>query len=472
MARYDFDLFTIGGGSGGVAASRRAGAHGARVAVCEDRDVGGTCVHRGCVPKKLLVYGAQFREAFQDAEGYGWSVQEPLFTWSKLLAAKDKELDRLRGVYARLLRDSGVTLLEGRGRVVDPHTVEVAGKLYTAERILIATGSRPYLPPDITGIEHAITSDEALSFPELPRRLAVIGAGYIGVELAGVFHGLGSKVTMLIRGASVLGGFDDDVRSFLTEEMRKKGIELMTDTFIRDIEKRAEGGVSLLTGGGETVEADAVLFATGRVPNSGGLGLVEVGVVLDARGAVVVDEWSRTSVESIYAVGDITDRINLTPVAIAEGRALAETLFNDNPTQMDHTLVPSAVFSQPPVASVGLTEQEARERHGKLDNYVTSFRPMKHTLSGRNERTMMKVVVERESNRVLGCHMVGTDAPEIIQGLAVAVKCGVTKKQLDATVGIHPTAAEEFVTLRDKRPDPDERLAAELGHDAGAPSRR
>jgi len=472
MARYDFDLFTLGGGSGGVAASRRAGAHGARVAVCEERDVGGTCVHRGCVPKKLLVYGSHFREEFEDAAGYGWTLQAPVFTWRKLLAAKDKELERLKGVYARLLRDSGVTLLEGRGRIVDPHTVEVAGKQYTAERILVATGSRTYLPPDITGIEHAITSDEALSFPGLPRRLAIVGAGYIGVELAGVFHGLGSKVTLLIRGASVLRGFDNDVRSFLTEEMRKKGIELMTDTFIRDIEKRADGGVSLLTGGGETVEADAVLFATGRIPNTAGLGLEEAGVALDARGAVKVDAWSRSSVESIYAVGDVTDRINLTPVAIAEGRALAETLFNDNPMKMDHADVPSAVFSQPPVATVGLTELEAKERFGKLDIYVTSFRPMKHTLSGRSERTMMKVVVDRASNRVLGCHMVGADAPEIIQGLAVAVKCGVTKKQLDTTVGIHPTAAEEFVTLRDRRPDPDERMASELGRDAAVPPRR
>ncbi|HZI15232.1 MAG TPA: glutathione-disulfide reductase [Myxococcus sp.] len=467
MARYDFDLFTIGGGSGGVAASRRAGSHGARVGLCEDRDVGGTCVHRGCVPKKLLVYGSHFHEEFQDAAGYGWSVPEPTFDWSKLLAAKNKELDRLRGVYGRLLRDSGVTLVEGRGRLVDAHTVEVAGKRYTAERILVATGSRPFLPQDVTGIEHAVTSDEALSFPELPKRLVIVGGGYIGVELACVFQGLGAKVTVVLRSPTVLSGFDTDVRGFLTEELRKKGIELQTDTFIRDIEKR-EGVVSLLTRGGDTLEADAVLYATGRVPNTRGLGLEEAGVKLDSRGAVCVDEWSRTSVENIFAVGDVTDRINLTPVAIAEGRAMAETLFNNNPMKMDHTNVPSAVFSQPPVACVGLTEREARARHGKVDVYVSSFRPMKHTLSGRNERTMMKLVVARESGQVLGCHMVGADAPEIIQGLAVAVKCGVTKAVLDSTVGIHPTAAEEFVTMRDKRPDPEELLAAERGHDAGA----
>lgn len=466
MARYDFDLFTIGGGSGGVAASRRAGSHGARVGLCEDRDLGGTCVHRGCVPKKLLVYGSHFHEDFQDAAGYGWTVPEPTFDWVRLREAKDKELARLGGVYARLLRDSGVTVVEGRGRLVDPHTVEVGGKQYTAERILVATGSRPYLPADVTGIEHALTSDDALSFPTLPKRLVIVGGGYIGVELACIFHGMGTKVTVIIRGPTVLGGFDGDVRAFLTEEMRKKGIELQVDTFIRDIEKRADG-VSLLTRAGETVEADAVLYATGRVPNTGGVGLEEAGVKLDPRGAVMVDEWSRTSVGNIFAVGDVTDRINLTPVAIAEGRALAETLFNKNPMKMDHTNVPSAVFSQPPVACVGLTELEARERHGAVDVYVASFKAMKHTLSGRNERTMMKLVVERASNKVLGCHMVGADAPEIIQGLAVAVKCGATKAQFDATVGIHPTAAEEFVTMRDKRPDPEAALAAERGHDAG-----
>lgn len=467
MARYDFDLFTIGGGSGGVAASRRAGSYGARVGLCEERDLGGTCVHRGCVPKKLLVYGSHYHEDFQDAAGYGWTVPEPTFDWAKLRDAKDRETARLGGVYARLLRDSGVTVVQGRGRLVDPHTVEVDGKRYTAERILVATGSRPYLPADVTGIEHALTSDDALSFPTLPKRLAIVGGGYIGVELAGVFHGLGCKVTVILRGPTVLNGFDGDVRAVLTEELRKKGIELLVDTFIRDIEKRPDGGVSLLTRAGETVEADAVLYATGRVPNTGGVGLEAVGVTLDARGAVRVDDWSRTSVEHIFAVGDVTDRLNLTPVAIAEGRALAETLFHDNPMKMDHANVPSAVFSQPPVACVGLTEREARELHGKVDVYVASFKPMKHTLSGRNERTMMKLVVERASQKVLGCHMVGADAPEIIQGLAVAVKCGATKKQFDATVGIHPTAAEEFVTMRDKRPDPEEALAAERGHDAG-----
>ena len=466
MPQYDFDLFTIGAGSGGVAASRRAGSYGARVAICEDNRIGGTCVHRGCVPKKLLVYGAHFRQDLEDAAGYGWSLSEPGFDWKKLQAAKDKELARLDGVYRRLLRDSGVQLVEGRGRVVDAHTVEVNGQRYTAGRILVATGSRPFLP-EVPGIEHALSSDGALTLPELPQRIAIVGGGYIGVEFAGIFSALGAKVMMLIRGDTVLRGFDDDVRSMLTQEMRKKGIDLRPETFIRDMEKRPDGTLSLLTRMGDTLEVDAVLYATGRVPNTQGLGLVEVGVRLDARGAIEVDEWSRTPVESIYAVGDVTDRINLTPVAIAEGRALAETLFHDNPTKMDHTGVASAVFSQPPVGTVGCTELEARERHGdKIDVYVSNFRPMRHTLSGRDERTMMKVIVERDTDRVLGFHMVGADAPEIIQGLAVALKCGVTKKLLDTTVGIHPTAAEEFVTMRDKRPDPVADAARELGHDA------
>ncbi len=465
MSQYDFDLFTIGAGSGGVASSRRAGSHGAKVAICEEDRVGGTCVLRGCVPKKLLVYGAHFRHDFEDAAGFGWSVPEPTFDWKKLQVAKDKELERLNGVYKRLLRDSGVQLIEGRGRVVDPHTVEVAGQRYTAARILVSTGSHAFLP-ELPGIEHVITSDGALSLKELPRRIVIVGGGYIAVEFAGIFNALGVKVSMLIRGDTVLRGFDDDVRSFLTQEMRKKGIDIRSEVFVRDIEKRSDGTLSVLTKMGDTLEAEAVLFATGRVPNTRGLGLEEVGVKLDARGAVVVDAGSRSSVESIYAVGDVTDRLNLTPVAIAEGRALAETLFHDNPMRMDHSGVPSAVFSQPPVGTVGLSELQARERHGEVDVYASSFRPMKFTLSGRDERAMMKVIVERATGRVLGFHMVGMDAPEIVQGLAVALKCGVTKQQLDATVGIHPTAAEEFVTLRDKRPDPVQQASQELGREA------
>jgi glutathione reductase (NADPH) len=461
MPEYDYDLFTIGAGSGGVAASRRASLFGARVAICEERRVGGTCVLRGCVPKKLLVYGAHFHEDFEDAAGYGWSVPTPSFDWGRLIAAKDKELDRLNGIYLRMLRDAGATLVEGRARVVDPHTVEVAGRRYTARYLLVATGSRPYLP-ELPGIQYAITSEEALSLPSLPRSVAIVGGGYIGVEFAGIFNALGAKVTLVLRSETVLRGFDQDVRAFLTAELRKKGIEVRCDSFVRDLEQR-NGGISLMTRSGETLEVDTVLYATGRVPNSHGMGLEEVGVEVDQRGAVVVDEWSRSAVESIYAIGDVTDRINLTPVAIAEGRALAETLFHDNPMKMDYANVPSAVFSQPPVGTVGLSEYQARERYGVVDVYVSSFRPMKHTLSGRDERAMMKLVVDRASQRVLGCHMVGADAPEIVQGLAIALKCGATKAQFDSTVAIHPTAAEEFVLMRDRRPDPEDAAALERG---------
>jgi glutathione reductase (NADPH) len=453
MSAYDFDLFTLGAGSGGVAASRRAGSYGARVAICEDSRVGGTCVIRGCVPKKLLVYGSQFAEAFSDAQGFGWSAATPSFDWASLVAAKDREVDRLNAIYLRLLRDSGVTLIEGRGRVVDPHTVEVAGRRYTAANILVATGSSPVLPP-VKGIEHAITSNEALSLASLPARVVIVGGGYIGVEFAGIFNALGAKVTVLIRGESVLRGFDEDLRAFLTSELRKKGVDVRCETFVQDIERRADA-LSVMTRAGEEISADVVLYATGRAPNTRGLGLEACGVTLSENGAVIVDADSRTAAPSIYAVGDCTDRINLTPVAIREGRAVAESLFNNNPTRMDHRNVASAVFSQPPVATVGLTEAEARGAVGAVDVYVTNFRAMKHTLTARDERTLMKLVVSRSDGRVLGMHMVGADAPEIIQGLAVAIQCGVTKAQLDATVGIHPTAAEEFVTLRDRRPDPE-----------------
>ncbi len=450
MATYDFDLFTIGAGSGGVSSSRRAGSYGAKVAICEESRVGGTCVIRGCVPKKLLMYGARFAHDLDDAAGFGWSIPARTMAWPALIAAKNKEIDRLNGIYLRLLRDAGVTLIEGRATLVDPHTVEVAGRRYTARTILIATGSKPSLPGDVRGIEHAITSNEALDLPALPKRLAVVGGGYIGVELACIFNALGTKVTMLLRGDTVLRGFDDDVRSSLTNEMRKQGIEIRCETFISDIERRG-GALDLLTHAGDTLACDAILYATGRAPNTRGIGLEDVGVALDAAGAVVVNGLSRSSVESVYAVGDCTNRFNLTPVAIAEGRAVAETLFNGNPTEVSHTGVPTAVFSMPPVGAVGMSEQAARAAHGDADIYVSSFRPLKHTLSGRDERTMMKLVVAPGTGTVLGVHIVGEDAPEIIQGFAVALKCGAKKADLDATIGIHPSAAEELVTMRDKR---------------------
>ena len=372
--------------------------------------------------------------------------------WGALIAAKDREIDRLEGIYRKLLADSSVKLLEGRGRLVDPHTVEVEGKRYTAATIMIAAGAHPVMPA-IPGIEHAITSNEALDLPHLPRRIVIVGGGYIAVEFAGIFAALGAQVTIVIRGEELLNGFDDDVRVALAQELRTRGLEIRARTEIARIDKRG-GGFDLHITGGEVISADLVMYATGRKPNTRTLGLAEIGVRCNDEGAVEIDEWSRTSVENIYAIGDITDRLNLTPVAIAEGRALAETLYNDNPMKVDHENVATAVFSQPPIATVGLTERQARHKHKAIDIYRTRFRPMKHTLTGREERTLMKLVVERESGRVLGCHMMGADAPEIIQGLAIAVKCGATKRQFDQTIGIHPTAAEEFVTMRDKVPEP------------------
>jgi len=459
MPRYDFDLFTIGAGSGGVAGTRRAGSYGARTAICEELRVGGTCVLRGCVPKKLLVYGAQFADAFEDAPGFGWTVPAPEFDWPKLIAAKDKELDRLHGIYINMLRNSKVEIIDGRGIVVDPHTVEVNGKRYTAENIMIAVGGWPETPR-LPGIEHVISSNEALDLPALPKRIVIVGGGYIAVEFAGIFRGFGSEVIELYRRDVILRGFDDDLRVNLTEEMRGRGIDIRTNTDIARIDKTGAGYTVTTTAGGK-IETDCVMYATGRAPNTKGLGLAEIGVAMKENGAIRVDEWQRTSVPNIYAVGDVTDRINLTPVAIGEGRAIAETLYNSNPIRMDHADVPSAVFSNPPIGTVGLSEEQARAKYGEIDIYKTRFRPMKNTLSGRAERTFMKLVVDAKSDRVVGCHMLGPDSPEIIQGLAIAVKCGATKKQFDQTVGIHPSAAEEFVTLRDKYVPPAAKAAAE-----------
>ena len=460
MPRYDFDLFTIGAGSGGVAGTRRAGAYGARTAICEELRVGGTCVLRGCVPKKLLVYGSEFASAFADAPGFGWTVPEATHDWGALIAAKDKELDRLHGIYINMLRNAKVEIIDGRGIVVDPHTVEVNGKTYTAENILVAVGGWPETPKDIPGIEHVISSNEALDLKERPKRIVIVGGGYIAVEFAGIFAGFGTEVHELIRREDLLYGFDDDLRVNLAIEMRGRGIDIHTRTKVARIEKNA-GGYSVYTEIGQEISCDVVMYATGRAPNTKGLGLAELGVEMKANGAIKVDEWQRSSVKNIYAVGDVTDRINLTPVAIAESRAIAETLYNDNPVRMDHHDVPSAVFSQPPIGTVGLSEEQARKQYGEVDIYQTRFRPMKNTLSGRDERTFMKLVVDPKSDRVVGCHMLGPDAPEIIQGLAIAIKCGATKKQFDATVGIHPSAAEEFVTMRDKYVRPPEKAAAD-----------
>ncbi|MBK8173807.1 MAG: glutathione-disulfide reductase [Rhodospirillales bacterium] len=448
MAQFDFDLITIGAGSGGVRAARLAGGYGARVAIAEKSRVGGTCVMRGCIPKKLLIYGAHYAEDIEDARGYGWSIAGAQLDWAELIEAKNRELDRLEGVYGGILRRNNVHILEGKAVLEDAHTVDLCGQRYTAEKILIACGGWPSLP-NIPGIEHAITSNEALDLEAQPERILIIGGGYIAVEFCGIFRSAGTAVTEVIRGDEILRGFDDDVRSFLREQMERRGITVERRAVLRSLAKTPDGIVVTLADG-RRLEGDVVMFATGRAPNTRGLGLEEAGVELASDGAVVVDAQSRTTVANIYAVGDCTDRINLTPVAIAEGRAFAERHFNANPVCLDYENVPSAVFSQPPVAVVGLTEAQARLR-GPIDVYTSRFRPLKHTISGRDENSFMKIVVDVSTDRVLGCHMVGADAPEIIQGLAIALKCGATKAQFDATIGIHPTAAEEFVTMRDKR---------------------
>jgi glutathione reductase (NADPH) len=458
MPRYDFDLLTIGAGSGGVASSRRAGSYGARVAICEELRVGGTCVLRGCIPKKLLVYGAQFADAFADAEGFGWTVPPADFDWPKLIEAKDKEIGRLSQIYINMLNNAGVEIIDGHAALTDPHSVEVAGRTYTAENILIATGSWPETP-NLPGIEHVISSNEALDLKKLPSRIVIVGGGYIAVEFAGIFSGFGSEVVELIRRPELLYGFDDDIRVALGEEMRLRGVDIRGRTQVARIDKVATGYI-VTTTAGDKVETDLVMYATGRRPNTKGMGLEEVDVRINETGAVVVDEWQRSSVPNIYAIGDVTDHINLTPVAIAEGRAIAETLFNNNPVKMDHANVPSAVFSQPPIGTVGLTEERARQEYGEVDVYIARFKPMKNTLSGREERTLMKLVVDQRSDRVLGCHMLGPDAPEIVQGLAIAIKSGATKRMFDQTVGIHPSAAEEFVTMREKTVRPT-KLAAD-----------
>ncbi|MBL8642573.1 MAG: glutathione-disulfide reductase [Rhodospirillaceae bacterium] len=446
MPRFDYDLITIGAGSGGVRASRMAGKYGAKVAVIENSRYGGTCVMRGCVPKKLLVIGAHFGEYLEDARGFGWTIDAARHDWAALIAAKDKELGRLEGVYKNLLTGAGNTLIDGRGVLADAHTVEVNGKRITAERILIATGGWPVVP-NVPGREHMITSNEALDLKQRPQRIVIWGGGYIAVEFAGIFRALGSQVDIVIRADKVLRGFDDDVRAHLQNELTKKGMTIHAGTSIAKVEKKGVGYTVTLASGA-VLETDCVMCATGRSPNTANIGLVEAGVKLNETGAVAVDEWSRTSVENIFALGDVTDRINLTPVAINEGRMFAETQFNKTPMKMDYTNVASAVFSQPPVSVVGLSEEDARKHHD-VTVFRTAFRPMIHTLSGRDQRTLMKLVVDKKTDKVLGCHMVGDDAPEIIQGLAVALKCGATKAQFDATIGIHPTAAEEFVTMRD-----------------------
>jgi glutathione reductase (NADPH) len=449
--KYDYDLFVIGAGSGGVRAARIASLAGARVAVAEEYRIGGTCVIRGCVPKKLLVYGAEFSQTFADARGYGWTVENPTFSWPALRDAVQKEVTRLSGIYAANLAKAGATAFEERAEIVDAHTVKLvkSGSELSAGRILVATGGRPYLPEGLPGLELGISSNEAFHLPALPRRVLIVGGGYIALEFANIFSGLGTEVRIVHRGDRVLRGFDDDLRSHMHIETERAGIRLTMKATLTQIEKAGDSRrVTLSTG--EKIETDVVMFAIGRDPNTPGLGLERAGVKLDPGGAVVVDEFSQSNVESIYAIGDVTNRMNLTPIAIRDGHAFADTVYNDRPTPVDHRSVPSAVFSRPPIGTVGLAEADARHSHAAVDIYRTSFRPMRTAFVGGEQRTLMKLVVDARTDQLLGVHIAGPDAPEMIQLAAVAVKAGLTKKQWDSTVALHPTAAEELVLLREK----------------------
>jgi glutathione reductase (NADPH) len=444
---YDYDLFVIGAGSGGIATARRAAQYGAKVGIAEFSRLGGTCVNRGCIPKKLMVYASHFPDLFEDAQGYGWSPVQSTLDWKKMITAVNKELERLNGVYQRMIDNAGVDLMNGFAKFLDPHTLEIDDRKITADKILIAVGGQPY-KPDIPGIEHAIVSDDMFLLEEQPKHIAIIGTGYIGVEFACIMNGLGSEVTLLDRNDLILRGFDDDLRSGIQEGMQQHGIQILNHSQAASIEKTSQGLKIAIADSSVTVTADVILSATGRRPSLQSLGLENAGVDVEKE-AVAVDEYSRTSQPHIFAVGDCTNRVNLTPVAINEGRAFADTEFGGQSRKMAYDNIPSAVFSTPEGATVGLTEAQARKNWGEaIKCYRSTFRPTYHSLSGRQEKTMVKLVVEEDTQKVLGAHMVGEHAAEIIQGLAIALKMGATKKDFDATVGLHPTVAEEFVTLR------------------------
>ena len=448
MSDFDYDLFVIGAGSGGVRASRIAASHGARVAVAEEYRVGGTCVIRGCVPKKLLVYGAHFAEDIHDARKFGWDVTDCKFDWNVLRDNVLAEVDRLEGLYGQTLDNHKVTVLKTRATVVGPQKVRLAdGTEVTSERILIATGGWPHVP-QFPGSEHAITSNEVFHLETLPRRIVIAGGGYIANEFAGIFNEFGSKVTIVNRGDTILRGYDEQIRDRLLQISMTKGIDFKFNAPFRSIEKKDDGTLTVHLEGCDAIEADAVLMATGRTPNTKGMGLEEAGVELDDKGAIKVDERNQSSVPSIFAVGDVTDRIQLTPVAIREGQAFADAVFGDKPTLVDYTNVPSAVFSHPPIGAVGMTEAEARNKLGSIRVYTSDFRAMKNVLAGRNERALYKMIVNAATDQVVGLHMIGPDAPEILQAAAVAVKAGLTKADFDATVALHPSMAEELVLLK------------------------
>ena len=448
MAEYDYDLFTIGAGSGGVRASRVSAAYGAKVAVAEEHRVGGTCVIRGCVPKKMLVYGSNFAEDLEDAKAFGWDVEKPTFDWVRLRDNVFKDVDRLNGIYTETLENHNVEIFHERATIVGPHEIKLdSGKIVTAKYILVATGARPHIP-DFPGSELGITSNEAFHLDKLPERILIAGAGYIANEFAGIFHQFGCHVTIVNRSDQLLRGYDEALRDRLLQISVTKGIEFRFNTQFKSIEKTASGALKVDFDNQDSMEVDCVMFATGRVPNVEGLGLEKVGVVMDDKNAITVDEYSKTSIDHIYAVGDVTNRVQLTPVAIREGQAFAETVFNDKPTTVDYDCIPSAVFSHPPLASVGLTEGEARNKLGSIKVYESDFRPMKHVVAGRSERGLYKMICDADSGRIVGIHMIAPEAPEIMQAAAIAVKAGLTKEDFDATVAIHPTMAEELVLMR------------------------
>jgi glutathione reductase (NADPH) len=443
----EYDLVVIGGGSGGVRAARIAAGHGAKVAICEEFRYGGTCVIRGCVPKKMLVYASHFHEEFADSQHYGWDTQVNNFSWQTLISNKDKEINRLNGIYESLLKNAGVDVLHGRGVLLDKHTVQVGDARLSAKTILIATGGTPYIPV-APGIEHCITSNEAFHLEEMPKSVLVAGGGYIAVEFAGIFNGLGAKVDLLYRSEQILRGFDDDIRAFATQEYAKKGVNIITNSIIESVQLEEDGSKTVKLNGGESANYDCVLLAIGRLPNTDGLGLETAGVELGSKGEILVNEASQTNVDNIYAVGDVTDRIALTPVATMEGHAFADSLFGAKPRLPDHANVPSAVFSQPPIASVGLSEADARAKYNDIKTFRSEFRTLKHSITDNQERTLMKLVVDAKSDKVVGAHMMGDQAAEIMQGIAIAIKAGASKADFDATVGIHPSSAEEFCTMR------------------------
>ncbi|WP_213772847.1 glutathione-disulfide reductase [Bradyrhizobium sp. dw_78] len=449
MAEFDVDLFVIGGGSGGVRAARIAAGHGARVMVAEEYRMGGTCVIRGCVPKKLFVLGSHVHQEIEDAAGFGWSIAAATFDWPTLVANKDKEIARLEGIYTANVEKSGGEVVKTRAVLEDAHTIRLGtGQTVRAGTILIATGSAPNHGAMIPGIEHVISSNEAFHLPELPKRVVIQGGGYIALEFAGIFAGFGSDVTVIYRGDNILRGFDEDVRSHVRAEMEKAGITVLTGCTVSKVDRHGKEFTTHLSGG-SSIASDLVMFAIGRHPNVANLGLEKAGVALNpANGGIAVDAWSRTSTPNIYAIGDVTHRINLTPVAIREGHAFADTVFGKRPVQVDYATIPTAVFSQPEVGTVGLTEAEARAQFSHVDIYKTDFRPIKATMSGRDTRVLMKLVVDGSSDRVVGCHIVGDAAAEIVQALAIAVKMKATKADFDATFALHPTAAEELVTMR------------------------